>query len=66
MQLTSPCTAFLPDGGILPGGSYPVYPTLEVAEDGAVTIVLSERAGRGMTLVEKVEANTDVDFAFSC
>lgn len=37
MQLRNQGTAFLPEGGILPGGSYPVYPTLEVAEDGAVT-----------------------------
>src|SRR5712692_11673415 len=28
-------TAFLPDGGILPAGAYPVYASLEVDDDGA-------------------------------
>ena len=37
MRLGNHGTAFLPEGGALPGGSYPVYLELEVAEDGAVT-----------------------------
>src|SRR5580692_4987432 len=37
MQLGNQGTAFLPDGGTLPGGAYEVYLKLEVTEDGAVT-----------------------------
>ena len=37
MQLRNQGIAFLPDGGALPAGPYPVYPELDVAQDGAVT-----------------------------
>jgi hypothetical protein len=37
MQLGNQGTAFLPDGGTLPGGPCPVYLELEVTEDGGVT-----------------------------
>lgn len=37
MQLGNQGTAFLPDGGALPGGAYPVYLNLQVAEDGSAT-----------------------------
>ncbi|MBZ5524741.1 MAG: toll/interleukin-1 receptor domain-containing protein [Acidobacteriia bacterium] len=37
MQLRNQGTAFLPEGGALPGGSYPVYPELDIDQDGAVT-----------------------------
>jgi hypothetical protein len=36
MKLRNQGIAFLPDGGSLPGGSYPVYLRLEVTEDGVV------------------------------
>jgi len=35
MQLGNEGIAFLPDGGTLPGGPYPVYVRLEVDDDGA-------------------------------
>jgi diguanylate cyclase (GGDEF)-like protein len=35
MHLGNQGTAFLPDGGILPGGAYPVYMNLDVDDDGA-------------------------------
>lgn len=37
MHLGPQGTAFLPDGGILPGGAYPVYASLEVDGDGAAS-----------------------------
>lgn len=37
MRFRDQGSAFLPDGGILPGGLYPVYVDLEVAENGVVT-----------------------------
>ena len=35
MHLGNQGTAFLPDGGILPAGAYPVYASLEVDDEGA-------------------------------
>ena len=35
MHLGDQGTAFLPDGGILPAGPYPVYASFEVDDDGA-------------------------------
>src|SRR5437016_57243 len=34
MHLGNQGTAFLPEGGILPGGQYPVYASLEADDDG--------------------------------
>ena len=37
MRLTNQGMAFLPKGGALPRGPYPVFPELDIAQDGAVT-----------------------------